>query len=137
MSELIRFGVSLEKELLQKFDKHIKKENYANRSNAIADLIRDKLIRQEWAEDKEVAGAIIMVFDHHQSDLVNNLTNIQHDYHKYIISSQHIHLDHDNCFEIVVVKGKPNQLEELANKLKAAKGVKHASLSLATTGKEV
>ena len=137
MSELIRFGVSLEKELLQKFDKHIKKENYANRSNAIADLIRDKLIKQEWTEDKEVAGAIIMVFDHHQRDLVNNLTNIQHDYHKYIISSQHIHLDHDNCFEIVVVKGKPNQLEELANKLKAAKGVKHASLSLATTGKEV
>lgn len=137
MSELIRFGVSLEKELLQKFDKHIKKENYANRSNAIADLIRDKLIRQEWAEDKEVAGAIIMVFDHHQRDLVNNLTNIQHDYHKYIISSQHVHLDHDNCFEVVVVKGKPNELQELANKLKSAKGVKHASLSLATTGKEV
>ena len=137
MSELIRFGVSLEKELLHKFDKHIKKENYANRSNAIADLIRDKLIRQEWAEDKEVAGAIIMVFDHHQRDLVNNLTNIQHDYHKFIISSQHVHLDHDNCFEIVVVKGKPHNLEELANKLKSAKGVKHASLSLATTGKEV
>ena len=137
MSELIRFGVSLEKELLQKFDKHIKKENYANRSNAIADLIRNKLIRQEWAEDKEVAGAIIMVFDHHQRDLVNNLTNIQHDYHKYIISSQHIHLDHDNCFEIVVVKGRPHKLEELANKLKSAKGVKHTSLSLATTGKEV
>lgn len=137
MSELIRFGVSLEKGLLQKFDKHIKKENYANRSNALADLIRDKLIKQEWVEDKEVAGAIIMVFDHHQRDLINNLTNIQHDYHKYIISSQHIHLDHDNCFEIVVVKGKPNQLEELANKLKSAKGVKHASLSLATTGKEV
>ena len=137
MSELIRFGVSLEKELLKKFDKHIKKENYANRSNAIADLIRDKLIKQEWAEDKEVAGAIIMVFDHLQRDLVNNLTNIQHDYHKYIISSQHIHLDHDICFEIVVVKGKPHLLEELANKLKSAKGVKHASLSLATTGKEV
>ena len=137
MSELIRFGVSLEKELLQKFDKHIKKENYANRSNAIADLIRDNLIRKEWAKDKEVAGAIIMVFDHHQRDLVNNLTNIQHDYHKYIISSQHVHLDHDNCFEVVVVKGKPNELQELANKLKSAKGVKHASLSLATTGKEV
>jgi CopG family nickel-responsive transcriptional regulator len=137
MSELIRFGVSLEKELLKKFDNHIKKENYTNRSNAIADLIRDKLIKQEWAEDKEVAGAIIMVFDHHQRDLVNNLTNIQHDYHKHIISSQHIHLDHDNCFEIVVVKGKPHKLEELANKLKSAKGVKHASLSLATTGKEV
>ena len=137
MSKLIRFGVSLEKELLKKFDKHIKKENYANRSNAIADLIRDKLIRQEWAEDKEVAGAIIMVFDHHQRDLVNNLTNIQHNYHKYIISSQHIHLDHDNCFEIVVVKGKPHKLEELTNKLKADKGVKHASLSLATTGKGV
>ena len=137
MSELIRFGVSLGKELLRKFDKHIKKENYSNRSNAIADLIREKLIKQEWAEDKEVAGAIIMVFNHHKKDLVNNLTNIQHDYHKYIISSQHIHLDHDNCFEIVVVKGKPHNLEELTNKLKSTKGVKHASLSLATTGKEV
>ncbi|MCK4338829.1 MAG: nickel-responsive transcriptional regulator NikR [Candidatus Cloacimonetes bacterium] len=92
MSDLIRFGFSLGKGLLKKFDKHIKKENYTNRSNAIADLIRDKLIKQEWAEDKEVAGAIIMVFDHHQRDLVNNLANIQHDYHKYIISSQHVHL---------------------------------------------
>lgn len=137
MSDLIRFGVSIDKELLEKYDAKIKLENYSNRSNAIADLIREELIKQEWQEDKEVAGAVIMVFDHHQRDLVNNLTNIQHDYHKYIISSQHIHLDHDNCFEIVVVKGKPHQLEELANKLKAAKGVKHASLSLATTGKEV
>jgi CopG family nickel-responsive transcriptional regulator len=137
MSDLIRFGVSIDKELLEKYDAKIRKENYTNRSNAIADLIREELIKQEWAEDKEVAGAIIMVFDHHQRDLVNNLINIQHDYHKYIISSQHIHLDHNNCFEIVVVKGKPHQLEELANKLKAAKGVKHASLSLATTGKGV
>ena len=134
MSELVRFGVSLEKELLDKFDTKIKEENYTNRSNAIADLIREKLIKQEWQNDKIITGVITIVFDHHKRDLVNNLTNIQHENHELIISSQHIHLDHDYCFEIVVVKGKPKELKNLCSKLKAAKGVKHANLNLATTG---
>ena len=134
MSELVRFGVSLEKELLNKFDHLIKKENYPNRSNAIADIIREKLIEQEWNEEKIITGVISLVFDHHKHDLLNNLTNIQHENHELIISSQHIHLDHDYCFEIVVVKGKPKKLKNLCTKLKAAKGVKHANLNLATTG---
>jgi len=134
MSELVRFGVSLEKELLKKFDSKIKEENYTNRSNAIADLIREKLIKQEWQKDKIITGVITIVFNHHKRDLVNNLTSIQHDHHELIISSQHIHLDHDYCFEIVIVKGKPKELKNLCSKLKAAKGVKHANLNLATTG---
>jgi CopG family transcriptional regulator, nickel-responsive regulator len=134
MSELIRFGVSLEKELLEKFDSKIKKENYTNRSNAIADMIREKLIEQEWLEDKEITGVVNIVFDHHKRDLQNNLTNIQHEHHHLIISSQHIHLDHDYCFEIIVVKGKPTELKALCSKLKSAKGVKHAKLNMATTG---
>ncbi len=137
MSEIVRFGVSLEKELLEKFDILIKEKKYPNRSEAIRDLIRENLVRREWVEGKEVAGAITLVFDHHKRDLVNNLTDIQHDFHQLIISSQHIHLDHDNCLEIIVVRGKPTEVRELADKLRAAKGVKYGSLSIATTGKEL
>jgi CopG family nickel-responsive transcriptional regulator len=137
MSDIIRFGVSLEKELLEKFDILIKEKKYPNRSEAIRDLIRENLVKREWVEGKEVAGAITLVFDHHKRDLVNNLTDIQHDFHTLIISSQHIHLDHDNCLEIVVVRGKPKEVRELADKLRATKGVKYGSLSIATTGKEL
>jgi CopG family nickel-responsive transcriptional regulator len=137
MSEIIRFGVSLEKELLEKFDKLIKEKKYSNRSEAIRDLIRENLVKREWVEGKEVAGAITLVFDHHKRDLMNTLTDVQHDFHKLIISSQHIHLDHDNCLEIIVVRGKPTEVRELADKLRATKGVKYGSLSIATTGKEL
>jgi CopG family nickel-responsive transcriptional regulator len=137
MSDIIRFGVSLEKELLEKFDILIKKKKYSNRSEAIRDLIRENLVKREWVEGKEVAGAITLVFDHHKRELVNILTDIQHDFHKLIISSQHIHLDHDNCLEIIVVRGTPTDVRELADKLRATKGVKYGSLSIATTGKEL
>lgn len=137
MADLIRFGVSLEKELLTKFDKHIKKNNYPTRSKAIGDLIRENLIKKEWIEGKEVVGAITLVYNHHKRELVNRLTSVQHDFHQVIISSQHIHLDEDNCVEIVVVKGKPKEVEKLAYNLKSTKGVKHGSLTMATTGKEI
>jgi len=137
MSDIIRFGVSLEKELLEKFDKLIKGKKYSNRSEAIRDLIRENLVKREWIEGKEVAGAITLVFDHHKRELLNTLTDIQHDFHTLIISSQHIHLDHDNCLEIIVVRGKPKEVRELADKLRATKGVKYGSLSIATTGKEL
>jgi len=137
MSDIVRFGVSLEKELLEKFDKLIKEKKYSNRSEAIRDLIRENLVKREWIEGKEVAGAITLVFDHHKRELVNILTDTQHDFHTLIISSQHIHLDHDNCLEIIVVRGKPTEVRELANKLKATKGVKYGALSIATTGKEL
>ena len=137
MSGIVRFGVSLEKELLEKFDRLIEEKKYPNRSEAIRDLIRENLVKREWIEGKEVAGAITLVFDHHRRDLVNILTDIQHDFHQLIISSQHIHLDHDNCLEIIVVRGKPKEVRGLADKLKSTKGVKYGSLSIATTGKEL
>jgi len=137
MSDIIRFGVSLEKELLEKFDKLSKEKQYPNRSEAIRDLIREELVKREWAEGKEVAGAITLVFDHHKRELMNTLTDIQHDFYQLIISSQHVHLDHDNCLEIIVVRGKPRGVKELADKLRATKGVKYGSLSIATTGKEL
>ena len=137
MSELFRFGVSLERDLLNKFDKLIKMENYANRSEAFRDLIREKLIKAEWKRGEHVAGTITLVYDHHRRDILNVITDIQHDYHDFIISGQHIHLDHNNCLEIIVVKGEPKTLTRLANKLKASKGVKFGQLCLATTGKAI
>ncbi|MDP8292823.1 MAG: nickel-responsive transcriptional regulator NikR [Candidatus Orphnella occulta] len=137
MSELIRFGISLERDMLNKFDRLINTQNYPNRSEAFRDLIREKLIKTEWQSSGNVAGTITLVYDHHRRDLLNALTDIQHDYHNLIISSQHIHLDHNNCLEIIVVKGKSKEIEVLTNKLKSTKGVKHGQLSMATTGKEL
>ena len=137
MSDIVRFGVSLEKELLEKFDILIKKKKFPNRSEAIRDLIRENLVKREWVEGKEVAGSITLVFNHHKRELMNTLTDIQHDFYRLIISSQHVHLDHDNCLEIIVVRGKPIEARELADKLRATKGVKYGALSIATTGKEL
>lgn len=137
MAKLIRFGVSVEEDLLHKFDKLIKEENYPNRSEAFRNLIREKLVIEEWKGNKEVAGVITLVYDHRKRDLLNSLTDIQHDFHHLIISTQHIHLDRDNCLEVVVVKGMPKEIEELANKIKSTKGVKHSALTMATTGKEL
>jgi CopG family nickel-responsive transcriptional regulator len=137
MSEIVRFGVSVERGLLHKFDRLIKEKSYPNRSEAIRDLVREELVKREWRRGEEVAGAISLVYDHHKRELVTKLTHIQHDFHKFVISTQHIHLDRDNCLEIVVVKGKSEKIEKLSQKLRATKGVKHSSLTMATIGKEI
>ena len=139
MDELKRFGVSIEKKLLEKFDSYIKSKDYQNRSEALRDMIRKELVDSQWTESGggEVAGAIIIVYDHHQKELMDSLVNIQHDYQDIIISSQHVHLDHSTCLEVIVVKGKIAEVFELEAKLKVAKGVKHASLAKSTLGKEM
>lgn len=137
MGSLSRFSVSMETGLLERFDRQIEKQGYPNRSNAVADLVRESMVHQQWKEGEEVAAAIIMVYDHHKHDLSNQLTHIQHDYHQSIISSQHVHLDHDNCLEIVIVRGATADVETLADKLKATKGVKYLSLAAASTGKNI
>jgi len=137
MSQVVRFGVSLEKELLTGFDKLIEDKDYPNRSEAIRDLIREALVKKEWAKGREVAGAITLVYNHHKRDLVNKLMDIQHDFHQLIISMQHIHLDHSNCLEIVVIRGKPGEVERLFRKLRAMKEVKYGSLTMATTGESI
>ena len=137
MTELVRFGVSLQKALLDKFDRLIRAENSPNRSEALRDLIREKLVRKEWIEGKKVAGAIVLVYDHHRRDLLNSLVDVQHDFHHLIIANQHIHLDHNNCLEIIVTEGNPREVQELANRLKSTKGVKHGQLSMTTTGTDI
>lgn len=125
------------KGLLNKFDELIKKRSYSNRSEAFRDLIRNELIKKEWQEGKEIAGAIILIYDHHKRELVNKLVDIQHDYQNLIVSAQHIHLDHSNCLEMIAVKGKPKNAQKLADTLKSVKGVKHGILSMSSTGKRL
>ena len=137
MAQLVRFGVSLEKELLSHFDSHLKDKKYTNRSEALRDLIREDLVKEEWRENKEIAGTITVIYDHHKRELVNKLMDIQHDFGGVIISAQHIHLDHHNCLEIIALKGSPKKARELADTLKAAKGVKHATLSMSSTGRDI
>lgn len=137
MSTLLRFGVSLEKKLLDEFDNLIKKKNYSNRSEAFRDLIRQELVKNEWSESGEVVGAITLVYDHHKRELVNKLTDIQHNFQKAIISTQHIHLDHYNCLEIIASRGSPKDIKNLADTLKSVKGVKHGTLSMSSTGKGI
>lgn len=134
MSNLFRFGVSIEENLINRFDKLIKQENYNNRSEAIRDLMRESLVRKEWLSDNEVAGTITIVYDHHRRGLLNALTGIQHKYHDLIISSLHVHLTNTNCIEVLVVKGHPKEVKKLSNQLKSLKGVKHCTLSMTTTG---
>ena len=137
MGELVRFGVSLEKKLLEKFDSFIRERNYTNRSEALRDMIRQELIRKEWVEGEDIAGAITLIYDHHRKDLLSKITDIQHNFQKLIISTQHIHLDHDNCLEIVAVRGNPAEVQRLADTMKSIKGVKHGTLSMSSTGKDI
>ena len=134
MSKLYRFGVSLEKTLIDSFDKHIKTLQYNNRSEAIRDLIRNELIQKKWKEGGEVAGAIVMTYDHHKRDLASKLIDIQHQFHELIISTQHVHLDHDNCMEIIAVKGNSDEMKKLCSSLKALVGVNHVDLSISGAG---
>lgn len=134
MSSVYRFGVSLDKGLIDKFDKLIKQQQYSNRSEAIRDLIRKELVHQTWVEDKIVAGAITLVYDHHSRLLSKKLLEIQHRFHDIIISSQHVHLDHHHCFEVICVKGKAGKVQSVTNSLKAQKGVIHCELSMSSTG---
>ena len=137
MSNTVRFGVSLDKELLEKFDRLVEQRDYSNRSEALRDLIREELVKKEWQEGKEVAGAITLIYDHHKRKLLNVLTGIQHDFQRTIISTQHIHLDHDNCLEIIAVRGGTDEIQNLSNRLRSIKGVKYGTLSMTTVGKEI
>ncbi|MEK7827325.1 MAG: nickel-responsive transcriptional regulator NikR [Thermodesulfobacteriota bacterium] len=137
MSELVRFGVSLEKTLLDRFDVLIRAKQYTNRSEALRDLIRKELVQQEWMSGSDVVGTITLIYDHHKRDVLIRVMDMQHDFQEAIISTQHIHLDHHNCLEIVAARGKAEEVQRLADALKSIKGVRHATLSMSSTGREI
>ncbi|KHK02184.1 nickel-responsive transcriptional regulator NikR [Desulfovibrio sp. TomC] len=138
MGQTIRFGVSLNSELLEKFDALCDEKSYQTRSEAIRDLIRGVLVQKEWEQsDKEVAGVLTLVYDHHTSDLAQRLIETQHEQHGVILSTMHVHLDHHNCLEALVLKGPGEAVQRLSQKLISTRGVKYGKLALATTGQEI
>ena len=134
MSELKRFGVSIEENLLKKFDQS--NENiYNNRSEAIRDLIRNKIIEEkEIKEAENVVGTITLIYDHHKSGLSEKMNQIQHDYHCLFKSNLHLHLNRDFCLEVIVVEGLQSKLKKVSSKLIALKGVKHGKLTVTKIG---
>ncbi|GFZ82400.1 putative nickel-responsive regulator [Paenibacillus marchantiophytorum] len=128
---LVRFGISMPQSLIEQYDRLIALQGYDNRSEAIRDLTRKALLTSSSMQpDENVAGTIVMVYDHHVSDLPITLMELQHEYHHAIISTMHIHLNHQQCLEILVVRGKVHKLRELQQRIQVLKGVGYAELSV-------
>ena len=135
MGELSRIGVAIDSDLLDKFDRLIGQRGYTNRSEAFRDLIRDELVEQTWeSPESQVVGTVTLVYDHHVRLLNEKLTSLQHEYHHAILSTLHVHLDHDNCLEVLVVRGKSAEVRRVADALISTKGVKHGRLTITTAG---
>ena len=136
--ETTRFGVSIDGELLRKFDQLIARKGYTNRSEAIRDLIRDSLVQTEWESvSADTIGTITIVYNSHTHELSDLLAHIQHGYHSFIIATTHVHLDDKNCLEVLIVRGKGEEIKKISDRLISARGVKHGKLSLTTTGKDI
>jgi CopG family nickel-responsive transcriptional regulator len=138
MSNLARIGVAIDEDLLEKFDALISRRGYQNRSEAFRDLIRNELVEESWkAPDQEVVGSVTLVYDHHVRMLADKLMDMQHDHHESIVSTLHVHLDHDNCLEVLVVRGPAARVHHIANTLISTKGVKHGRLTISSAGKDL
>nr|WP_321468559.1 nickel-responsive transcriptional regulator NikR [uncultured Desulfobulbus sp.] len=131
---LKRFSISLDEKLLEQFDNYIEPRGYSNRSEAVRDLIRKVLVNEEWEQDSEVVGVVSLVYNHHQPQLQEKITELQHQFHHAITSSTHVHMDHHNCLEVTIVKGRASQVRELAEQLMALRGVKDGNLAMSSTG---
>ena len=138
MSELSRIGVAIDADLLEKFDHLIASRGYSNRSEAFRDLIRDELVERAWEQpNSNVVGTVTLVYDHHVRLLNEKLTDMQHTHFHNVLSTLHVHLDHDNCLEVLVVRGKASEVKKIADALISTKGVKHGRLTITSTGVEL
>ena len=135
---LERVGISLEESLLKKYDRLIDRRGYQNRSEAIRDLIRDQLVQEDWSERQEAGekvAVVSIVYDHDASSLSQKLTHIQHEHHRMVVSALHVHLDAHNCLEVLILRGKANEIIKMGESLISTKGVKHGKVMPATTGR--
>ncbi len=138
MCNLARIGITIPENLLKEFDSLIERRGYETRSEAVRDLVRKEIVDEVSAmPSAEVYGTVTLVYDHHARLLLNKLTDIQHQYHDSVMSTVHVHLDHDNCLEVILVRGKSALVQKLANALIATKGVKHGRFVLTTSGRDL
>ncbi|MHC4944842.1 MAG: nickel-responsive transcriptional regulator NikR [Planctomycetota bacterium] len=135
MSNLTRFSVSMETSLCKRLDALIRRSRYKNRSEFLRDMIRDYLVKEEWKGRREAVGTITLVYDHHARGLAHRLNELQHHHHSNVMASTHVHLDHDTCVEVIILKGRAGALREMADLLRQQKGVLHGALSISSTGK--
>lgn len=135
MGELVRFGVSMEDDLLKQFDELIERRSYANRSEALRDLVRAAIVENQWQRGtSRTVGVVCLVYDHEMGDVGHKLTHIQHASQVQIVSSMHVHLDHHNCLETIVLRGKPQDIQHTADQLISLRGVKLGKLVMGHTG---
>jgi CopG family nickel-responsive transcriptional regulator len=137
MGDLIRTGVSLERDLLERFDQAIGRKGYGNRSEAIRDLIREHLVQEEADENRVIVGTLTMVYDHHRPGLSEKLIDAQHHASAEVLAATHVHLDRSNCLEVVIMKGKTGEVCKLGDQLLSLRGVKHGRLVVTSTGKNL
>ncbi len=134
MQELKRFGVSMEGSLLKKLDAYLEEHDYANRSEAIRDLVRGALVQDEWKHNRETVGALTIVYDHHLPNLSQKINRLQHDFAGKVIAAMHVHLDHHNCMEVIVMRGRAGLIKKLSDRIISLRGVKYGNLTGSTMG---
>lgn len=134
---LKRFTISMEQNLLNDFDTYMRQHHYQNRSEAIRDLIRTRFVQNEWSADKDVMGVISLVYDHHKHQLQEKITELQHDHHHQIVSTTHVHMDHNNCLEVIIIRGQAGEVQQLADNLIALRGVRYGKLAMSSTGEHL
>jgi len=138
MLQVERFSISMNRELLKRFDDLIGRKGYPNRSEAVRDLVRNALVEERWADvNEKVAATVTIVYDHHTRELADRLADLQHHHGSLVVATTHIHLDNDNCLEVVILRGSSGQVRQLAEMLVAQKGVKHGRIVCTTEGRDL
>lgn len=137
MSKITRVSLSLETSLLEKLDRLTRENDYRNRSEFIRDLIRGRLTRKEWENNEEVIGTLTIVYNHHQRGLTEKLVDLQHHCHEHILAATHVHLTHELCAEMIMIRGTASGISALTKAIRQQRGVLHAELSMSTTGEKI
>ena len=138
MAHVERFSISMKGDLLKRFDELIRRKGYPNRSEAVRDLVRHALVEQQWGrKDQKVAATVTLVYDHHTRELAERLADIQHRHGSLVVATTHVHLDNDNCLEVVILRGRSGRVRRLAELLIAQKGVKHGRATFTTEGRDL
>jgi CopG family nickel-responsive transcriptional regulator len=137
VADLERLSFTIERPLLERLETLRGEAGYGNRSEFLRDMIRGRLVDRAWELDHEAVGTITLIFDHHARGLNERLTDLQHDHHKIILATTHVHLDHDHCVEVILLRGRAGELRAVADGLRRLKGVLHGGLSMSSTGKEL
>jgi len=135
MPELVRLGLSMDERLLAKLDGMVHDSKYTHRSEFVRDMLRQRLVEEEWERDAEVVGTVTLIYDHHFRRLSEKLTDLQHHHHEVILATTHVHLDEEMCAEMILMKGRAGEIKAVADHLRQHKGVLHAALSMSSTGR--